>query len=200
MPGQWMCHQIDTVHWFTGLNFPRSVVANGGIYFWKDGRQNWDTMTAVFDYGPASDLTKGFQVIFSSRMHNSADGIKEAYYSNGGELDLIANKVGPRGGLQEKEASAMGLKPNLLPAGELATEALKAETGATMGGDPLTSRHMRNWMECILNRKQPNASVEAGYWHSVASIMTNAAVRTGQKATFDEKGQKVLAGGREFTL
>ncbi len=38
MPGQWMAHQIDTVHWFTDLKHPRSVVANGGIYFWKDGR------------------------------------------------------------------------------------------------------------------------------------------------------------------
>jgi hypothetical protein len=45
-----MSHQIDTVHWFTGLQHPRSVVANGGIYMWKDGRESWDTMTAVFDY------------------------------------------------------------------------------------------------------------------------------------------------------
>jgi predicted dehydrogenase len=51
MPGQWMSHQIDTVHWFSGLKHPRSVVANGGIYMWKDGRTNWDTTTAVFDYG-----------------------------------------------------------------------------------------------------------------------------------------------------
>ncbi|RYZ47050.1 MAG: Gfo/Idh/MocA family oxidoreductase, partial [Sphingobacteriales bacterium] len=50
MPGQWMSHQIDTVHWFSGLAHPRSVVANGGIYMWKDGRRNWDTTTAVFDY------------------------------------------------------------------------------------------------------------------------------------------------------
>ncbi|MBC8035400.1 MAG: Gfo/Idh/MocA family oxidoreductase, partial [Chitinophagaceae bacterium] len=34
MPGQWMSHQIDTVHWFTGLQHPRSVVANGGVYQW----------------------------------------------------------------------------------------------------------------------------------------------------------------------
>jgi predicted dehydrogenase len=30
--GQWMSHQIDTVHWFSGYDHPRSVVANGGIY------------------------------------------------------------------------------------------------------------------------------------------------------------------------
>src|SRR5687768_6681959 len=70
MPGQWMSHQIDTVHWFSGLKYPRSVVANGGVYMWKDGRKNWETMTAVFDYGPQNDLTNGFQVTFSSRMHN----------------------------------------------------------------------------------------------------------------------------------
>ena len=47
IPGQWMAHQIDTVHWFTGYNYPRSVAANGGIYLWNDGRTNYDTMTAV---------------------------------------------------------------------------------------------------------------------------------------------------------
>jgi len=52
IPDQWLVHQIDTVHWFSGYPHPRSVVANGGIYQWQDGRRNWDTMTAVFDYGP----------------------------------------------------------------------------------------------------------------------------------------------------
>src|SRR3954471_7463929 len=93
LPGQWMSHQIDTVHWFTGLKHPRSVVANGGIYFWKDGRENWDTITAVFDYGPEADLKKGFQVTFASRMHNGSDDPKELYYSNGGEMNLNTNMI-----------------------------------------------------------------------------------------------------------
>src|SRR5690606_3796856 len=91
MPGQWMCHQIDTVHWFTGLKHPRSVVANGGIYQWKDGRKNWDTITAAFDYGPADDQSSGFQVVFLSRMHNGEENPSEIYYSNGGELNLNTN-------------------------------------------------------------------------------------------------------------
>src|SRR6516162_3727631 len=36
IPCQWMSHQIDTVHWFSGLPHPRSAVASGGIYQWKD--------------------------------------------------------------------------------------------------------------------------------------------------------------------
>jgi predicted dehydrogenase len=115
LPGQWMSHQIDTVHWFSGYNHPRSVTANGGIYMWKDGRRNWDTITAVFDYGPTNDSTTGFQVVFGSRMHNGEDKPGEIYYSNGGELNLITNKVSPKGGLKANYAEAMGMMPNLLP-------------------------------------------------------------------------------------
>jgi len=197
LPGQWMSHQIDTVHWFTGLKHPRSVVANGGIYMWKDGRKNWDTLTAVFDYGPAIDPSNGFQVTFGSRMHNGDENPAEIYYSNGGELNLNTNKVSPRGGLTQKFAADMQMQPNLLPELTLASEE-KVVASANTGGDKLTSNHIRNWMECVRSRKQPNAPVEAGYYHSIANIMTTAASHTGLKATFDEKTQEVMVGGKLF--
>jgi len=197
IPGQWMCHQIDTVHWFSGFNHPRSVVANGGIYVWKDGRKNADTLTAVFDYGPAQREAGGFQVVFSSRQTNSAGGTKEIYYANGGTMNLDTGEVSPEGGLTKKEARAMQLPPNLLPKLKL-TDASHAETSADTGKDPMTSAHMRNWMECVRSRKEPHAPIEAGYHHAIAVIMTNAAYRTGTRVTFDEERQEVLAGGQVF--
>ena len=197
IPGQWMSHQIDTVHWFSGLQHPRSVVANGGIYMWKDGRKNWDTMTAVFDYGPVADPTNGFQVTFTSRMHNGDENPAEIYYSNGGELNLNTNKVSPTGGLTKSMAAAMNMQPNLLPEMNL-SEVEKVISSANTGGDKLTSNHIRNWMECIRSRKQPNGPVEAGYSHSIATIMTNAAVHTGAKVTFDQNTQEVMAGNKVF--
>ncbi|MDQ3536158.1 MAG: Gfo/Idh/MocA family oxidoreductase [Bacteroidota bacterium] len=197
IPGQWMSHQIDTVHWFTGYNHPRSVAANGGIYLWKDGRENFDTMTAVFDYGPNDDKTKGFQVVYSSRFTNSAGDIKEIYYSNGGELNLDTNMVTPRGGLDQGHAADMDMQPNLLEEISLA-EQIKAETGADTGVDTMTSDHMKNWMQCVRDRNKPHADVMAGYNHSIANIMTTAALRTGKYVTFDEANQEVLAGGEVF--
>jgi predicted dehydrogenase len=198
IPGQWMSHQIDTIHWFSGLEHPRSVVANGGIYMWKDGRKNWDTMTAVFDYGPKNDLASGFQVVFSSRMHNGEERPTEIYYSNGGELNLITNKVTPGGGLAEHHAKAMNMQPNLLPEVMLEDSSIQTVSSANTGADITTSNHMRNWMECVRSRKQPNAPVEAGYQHSIACIMTTAASRTGEKATFDDAKQEVIVGGKVF--
>ena len=189
--GQWMAHQIDTVHWFSGLNHPRSVVANGGIYTWKDGRENPDTVTAVMDYGPEHDKSKGFQVLYSSRFTNSAGGIKELYYSNAGMLNLDTNQVSAEGGLSERSAAEMGMKANLLTPFTL-DNAAKMETSANTGGDPMTSLHMRNWMDCVRNRKTPNASVEAGYNHSVANIMARTAMETGKRVTFDDAKQEVI--------
>jgi predicted dehydrogenase len=197
LPGQWMSHQIDTVHWFSGLKHPRSVVANGGIYTWKDGRTNWDTITAVFDYGPADDPSTGFQVTFASRMGNGDERPAEIYYSNGGELNLNTNTVSPRGGLTKRFADAMNMKPNLLPEPSLSNEE-KVVASANTGGDRLTSNHVRNWMECVRSRKETHAPVEAGYSHSIANIMTTAASHTGLKATFDESTQEVMVGGKVF--
>lgn len=191
--GQWMSHQIDTVHWFSGLKHPNSVVANGGIYQWNDGRVNADTMTVVMDYGQG---TKGFQVQFTSRFSNSAGGTKEIYYSNGGELNLDTNTISPNGGLREREAKAMGLQANLLPTMKI--EGAKVATDADTGGDILTFNHVKNWMECVRSRKTPNAPIEAGYQHSIATIMSNAAYRTGQRVTFNEKTQEVMAGDKVF--
>ena len=197
IPDQWLVHQIDTVHWFTGLPHPRSCVANGGIYLWKDGRTNWDTMTAVFDYGPLDDLTKGFQVQYTSRFTNSAGGVKELYYSNGGMIDMDKQTVTPTGGLSARSAAEMKMQANLLPSLSLG-EAVAAETSANTGRDPMTSANMRNWMECVRSRKTPNASIEAGYAHSIALCMNVAAIQTGQKVTFDDKTQQVMVGGKVY--
>src|SRR6202050_4028926 len=198
IPDQWLVHQIDTVHWFAGLPHPRSVVANGGIYLWKDGRKNWDTMTAVFDYGPLDDLTKGFQVIYSSRMTNSAGGGKEIYYSNGGMIDMDKQTVTPTGGLTKRFADEMHMQPNLLPSMALGEKGAAVNTDADTHGDPQTAANMRNWMECVRSRKTPNAPIEAGYSHSIALCMNVAAIQTGMKVTFDEKTQQVMAGGKVY--
>ncbi len=191
IPGQWMVHQIDTVHWFSGLPYPRSVVGNGGIYLWKDGRKNFDTMTAVYDYGPLDEAAGGFQVVYSSRQTNAAGGVRELYYSNGGTLNLDTNTVSPEGGLTERHAVAMGMQPFQLNEMKL-DEVGGVATAANTGGDDATMAHMRNWMECVRSRETPNADIHAAWNHSVALCMTIAALHTGKRITFDMQKMDVV--------
>ncbi len=186
IPGQWMCHQIDTVAWFTGFKYPRSAMADGGLYVWKDGRQSADTFTAVFEYGPDDEPDKGFQVVFSSRQHNSARGNVEKYYSPGGTIDLIRGTVSNEGVERVKHKSTK------------LSDSEAASTAADTGAGSMEVAHMRNWMECVRSRRQPNAPVEAGYSHAVALIMSNASMRSGMKATFDQVARQVKVGGKVF--
>jgi hypothetical protein len=88
----------------------------------------------------------------------------------------------------------MGKEAFLLPELSLTGAAGRAETAANTGADPDTTANVRNWMECVRSRRTPNADIEAGYNHSLALVMTIAAMQTGRKVTFDERRQQVAAG------
>jgi hypothetical protein len=110
--------------------------------------------------------------------------------------------VTPTGGLTAKEAAEMKMPANQLAAFSLVEKAEKmstdANTAAGPKGDPQTIANMRNWMECVRSRKTPNASIDAGYSHSVALCMNVAAIQTGQKVTFNSKTQQVMVGGKVY--
>jgi predicted dehydrogenase len=192
IPDQWMVHQIDLVQWFTGLNRPRSVTAGGGIYQWRDGRTNPDTVTAVLDYGPFDNPSKGFQVLFSARMGNASGRENELFFSNRGTLDLTTTRVSAEGGLAKADAGVMGMQPNLAAGTTLLQNAFRPTSAANTGVDVSVLAHMRNWMECIRSRREPVAGVRAGYNHSVALCMTIAALHSGRRATFDDAKQDVV--------
>lgn len=181
IPDQWMVHQIDTVAWFAQDPYPETCIASGRLEMWKDGRTNPDTFTAVFEY------SKGFQVLYTSRQHNSYGGVKELYFSNYGTLDLKRNKITGEGGLDARHS--LDGKDHRLPDMDLPKATTVTGVKATGG---TASLHMRNWMECIRSRKQPNAPIEAGYAHSVALCMAIESMQTGKKVRFDRATQEIV--------
>src|SRR5437588_12063922 len=82
---QWMSHGIDLCHFFLDMNAPDSVVSNGGIFAWHDGRENPDTFQALFTYSP------GLLVSYSTSFGNASPsftrimGKKATMINTGGE-------------------------------------------------------------------------------------------------------------------
>jgi predicted dehydrogenase len=189
---QWMVHPIDALHFITGMPRPRSVVASGGIYQWKDGRVNPDTVSAVFDYGPLHDESKGFQATFSGRMDNSAEGSSDYYYSTRGTLNVNTGRVTAEGGMNAKNAAEAHLPADNLPDQQLFERSKADNQNDELRADDAVSSHMRNWMECVRRRKSPTADIEAGYNHSIALCMAITAMHSGKRTMFDEKSQEVV--------
>ena len=180
---QWMSHGIDLVHYFLEDEFPRSVMASGGVFAWKDGRENPDTFQALLEY------PKGFLVSYATSFGNDADSFSRIMGKNA-TLVNIGGEGSPRWKWVEEKGTH-----------ESDPDVKRAEKYVTLPGDdriPPTSisdddlSHMTNWIECLRSRKAPNATVRHGFAHSVACIMAARAYREGKKLYWDPHTESIL--------
>jgi predicted dehydrogenase len=54
--------------------------------------------------------------------------------------------------------------------------------------------HMGNWLECLRSRGRPNADIQYGHQHAVATIMAAMALHTGQRQRYDPVKRAIMAG------
>lgn len=185
IPDQWMSHGIDLVHYFLDETYPQSVVAHGGVFAWHDGRENPDTFQALLTY------PKGFLVSYSTSFGNDAIGYsrimgkKATLYNTGGEGSPRWQIVEEVGNHEQDEDVDKKRKSRYI---QLPGDTDLPPTG--IGDEDLS--HMTNWLECLRSRKQPNATVQNGFSHSVACIMAARAYWTGKKLYFDSKTEQIL--------
>jgi predicted dehydrogenase len=185
IPDQWMSHAIDLVHWFMNDNFPRSVVASGGIFAWPDGRENADTFQALLEY------PKGFLVSYSTSFGNDAPSFTR-YMGKKATLTNIGGEGSPRYQLTDEKGNheddadidKQRTSKYILPPGQTKLP--------PMAIDDLTTEHMANWFECIRSRQQPHCTVEAGFAHSVACMMAAEAYWSGKKQYWDATNERIV--------
>jgi len=180
---QWLSHAADLVHFFLNDNFPKSVVANGGIFAWPDGRENPDTFQTLLEY------PKGFLFSYSTSFGNDCDsfsrimGKKATLVNIGGEGSPRWKWVEEKGTYEDNPFVKREEKYVMLPG--------DTKLAPTFVGDEDLS-HMTNWFECLRSRKTPNASVRNGFAHSVVCIMAARAYREGKKLYWDPKAEQIL--------
>ena len=64
-------------------------------------------------------------------------------------------------------------------------EKVNRPSGAALTGETPNQNHMANWIDCMHNRKTPNASVEIGYRSAIAAHVANIAYRQKQRVTLE---------------
>jgi predicted dehydrogenase len=185
IPDQWMSHGIDLCHFFLDEKYPASVVANGGVFAWHDGRENPDTFQALFTY------SSGLLVSYATSFGNDAPsftrimGKNATLINHGGEGSPRWQMVEEKGNHEDDPTvdSRRAVKDVTLSDDK--------SLAPTFIGDEDPS-HMTNWLDCLRSRKQPNATVHHGYAHSVACIMAAQAYWSGKKLYWDPRAEAIL--------
>jgi predicted dehydrogenase len=163
-----MSHFVDLVHFITGAQLPKRVTASGGIYRWKDARTAPDSFDATLEYPD-----DGFVARYSTTFGTDAQSYLK-FFGTRGSMDATAWN-----------------KPWLLtPESE---EPERVREGARIP-ERTSTPHMKNWLECVRSRREPAASIDAGYRHSVACLMADESWVRGTRMTFDAGERRILPG------
>ena len=142
----------DLVHWFMKESYPVSVIAHGGIFTWRDCRENPDTFQALLEY------PKGFLVSYSTSFGNDAPSFSR-YMGKQATLMNISGEGSPRYQLVEEKGvheddpavyDKRVAKDVLLPGDT---------TPPPTAIDDNDLHHMENWLECLRSREHPHATV-----------------------------------------
>lgn len=176
---QWMTHMIDAVHMLAGATFPRSAVAHGGTYVFRDHRENGDTVHALLEYAlPTSDNgpEKKFLVTYSSTLANGF-GSSCRIMGRQGTLEFEDRWRVAGEGVRGSKVQARDIPPRAGLQGNMDTIA------------------MANWLDCIrAGRRQTHCTAEHGYQHSIACIMADRALHSGRRVVFDEANRTIREG------
>jgi predicted dehydrogenase len=193
---QWLSHGCDLVHLWTDETYPETVVASGGVFVWDDGRENPDTCIAAVTY------PKGFLYTYKTTFGNSyrsfsriqgRDGTIENYGGEGASLFVVSKE----GGRQEFDPGESGPAYSVVPLVAQAREQAqlvhvsKAPAPNSVGPDDDSVVHVMNWIEAMRARKQPNATVDHGFSHSLVCIMASQAYWSGKKQYWNAANETI---------
>jgi hypothetical protein len=52
---------------------------------------------------------------------------------------------------------------------------------------------MANWLTCLRTRERPNADIQFGHQHAVATIMAATAAETGRRQKYESRRSEIFA-------
>ncbi len=180
---QWLSHGGDLVHFYNKEVPPVSVMAQGGIFAWHDGRENPDTFQALIEYPT-------FLASFSTSFGNDSDSFSRIM-GRKGTLVNIGGEGSPRWKFVEEKGNHEE-NPLIQRAERWVTLPGEDKPGPINIGDEDLS-HMTNWFQCMRSRNQEtNATVDNGFLHSVVCIMATDSYWQGKRLYYDSKSEQII--------
>ena len=192
-------HQIDIFSWFLGTN-PKSVMASGGIDFWK-GHDWYDNVMVIYEYQLGDRTVRAF---YQTITTNSSNGYFETFMGDEGTL-LISEAAGRGTIYREAWVPAqnwekwvkMGYikvppeeEKEEAPAGESVLDVRETpkppsyDIPVTMDNKLYHQPHLENFFDAVRGKAKLNCPAEIGYETAVTVLKVNEAVAAGRRLEF----------------
>jgi predicted dehydrogenase len=171
MVGQ-AAHVIDAIHWFMNSTFPVAVSCSAGRNH-LEGAEVPETTCMTIEY--PEDYLAVFTVGYKAMRYNMFNDQMKQFHGSKARLDM-----GREWYALYPESSAIDMKP-------------AAEKRMPGSFEPATRAHIRNFLECIRSRKEPNAPVEAGNSTNGVLCMAMEALRSGRRLKWNGAARRVEA-------
>jgi len=156
-------HVVDTIHWLMNSDYPIAVTCAGKLTM--NGAEVPETTCMATEYpGYLAVFTLGYKAMRYAPVN---DQLKQ-FHGSKARFD-----VGREGyALFPEDPKAIDLKPAIE----------KRRPGSF---EPATRAHIRNFLDCVRSRQDPNATVEMGQSTNIVLSMAMEALRTGRRVRFN---------------
>jgi len=166
-------HMVDSIQWFMGTGVPSAVTCAGGQVNLKPAEIP-ETASINLEYSQVNlfaTFTLGYKAM---RYHTHNDQMAQ-YHGSKARLDVGRESYT----LWPEQGAALQLRPDVT----------RDEPGAF---NRATREHIRNFLDCIRSRKDPNAPVEEGMKTAVALVMTLESLRSGRRVKWDAANRRIV--------
>jgi predicted dehydrogenase len=171
MVGQ-AAHIIDAINMLMNSSEPAAVTCAGGKINVANAEIPETTSMAV-EY-PENFLAV-FTISYKAMRYNLHNDQMKQFHGTKARFD-----VGRESYALYPQSNAIEIKPTV--------EVIKP---GSFG--PATRAHIRNFLECVRSRKQPNATVEMGLAASITLCMAVDSLRQGRRLVWDKTARRVKA-------
>jgi predicted dehydrogenase len=205
LSGDLFSHEYDSVNQILELGIPKTCVASGGIYYFKDGRDVPDVFQAVLEY-PDRDLTLVYSVTLANgkwrgRIFMGHDATMEV--DNG----LRINADGSSTRFREKIDEGLIDPSTPLFTYQPGFRGVDAITSATAqyfvsrgllytyrGGRRVNAYnlHIAEWLDVIRNGGNTSCDIEQGFQEAITCHMATKAYQLGRQVEWDPVARRIV--------
>lgn len=207
LSGDLLTHEYDAVNQIMHVGIPHSATSSGGVYFFKDGRTVPDVLQTTFEF-PDHDMT----MLYSATLASSRNRGKVFMGHDASmEVSNILQVTVDRDSTRYAEKIQSGVIPTDDPfytyvPGQSSSDTVTSPTELYFAKRGLlytyvngkrydtTHLHIREWLECIRQKKAPSCGIDQAFEEAMTAHMGTRAYLEGRTMYWDKDKEEIVRG------